>query len=149
MRAVALAFVGIAITLAVYGAVALIVKADDVGLALAKNGRTAGGRAAGRGLVKAMPTLLKALSVIGTAAMIWVGGGILLHGLGVLGWIGPEHAVEALGHAIGGESGFIAWSGSAAGYGVVGLAVGAALIPIVERYVAPAIRMVMGRKDAE
>jgi predicted DNA repair protein MutK len=143
-RAVILALVGVGITVLVYGAVALIVKADDVGLALAQGGRTAPGRAFGRGLVKAMPFLLKALSVVGTAAMIWVGGGILLHGLAVFGWHAPEHAVEALGHAVGGEGGFLAWLGAAAGYGVVGLCVGLALIPVVEKAVAPAFKAARG-----
>ena len=79
-QALVLALVAIGITVGVYGVVALIVKADDVGLALAR-GTTHIGRALGRGIVRGMPALLKVLSVVGTAAMIWVGGGIVLHGL--------------------------------------------------------------------
>jgi predicted DNA repair protein MutK len=141
-QAIILALVGVGITGLVYGAVALIVKADDVGLALARNGRTGFGRAAGRGLVKAMPGLLKTLSVVGTAAMIWVGGGILIHGVAVLGWHGPEHIVEAMGDTLSAEAGLLHWLGVAAGSGAVGLAVGAALIPVVERAVVPAARAV-------
>ena len=88
-QALVLALVGIAITIAVYGVVALIVKADDFGVALANNGHAsvlAGtGRALGRALVRGMPVFLTILCIVGTAAMIWVGGGIVLHGLEVYG----------------------------------------------------------------
>jgi predicted DNA repair protein MutK len=140
-QALILALVGVGITVLVYGAVALIVKADDAGLALARDGRTALGRAAGRGLVRAMPHLLKALSVVGTAAMIWVGGGILIHGVATLGWRGPEHFIETLGDVLSTE-GLLHWLGVAAGSGAAGLAVGAALIPVVENVIAPAARAV-------
>ncbi|HLQ20449.1 MAG TPA: DUF808 domain-containing protein, partial [Tabrizicola sp.] len=83
MQAITLAVVGTLITVAVYGAVALIVKMDDVGLHLAATGRTSGGRALGRGLVLAMPKLMAFLSTVGTAAMLWVGGNIVTHGLEV------------------------------------------------------------------
>ncbi len=77
MQAVIMALVAVGITAAVYGAVALIVKADDAGLALAKRG-TGALAAFGRGLVRGMPGFLKALAVVGTAAMVWVGGGIIV-----------------------------------------------------------------------
>ena len=80
LQAAILAVVAVAITIGVYGLVGLIVKMDDIGLHLAKGGSGAR-RAIGRGLVRAMPKLLSALSAIGVAAMIWVGGGIVLHGL--------------------------------------------------------------------
>ena len=84
-QAIILAVVAVGITAAVYGAVALIVKADDFGLALARlspaSAVAAPLRVTGRAIVLAMPHLLKALAAIGTAAMIWVGGGIILHGL--------------------------------------------------------------------
>ncbi|MGL4541270.1 MAG: DUF808 domain-containing protein, partial [Polymorphobacter sp.] len=82
-RAAVLAIVGIGITVLVYGVVALIVKADDVGLALARReGRAAApGRAIGRALVTFMPGSLRVLAAVGTAAMLWVGGGIVLHGM--------------------------------------------------------------------
>jgi predicted DNA repair protein MutK len=73
--------VGFSITVAVYGFVALVVKADDFGLWLAKTGRTSLGRALGRYIVKAMPGFLKLLSWVGTAAMLWVGAGIIAHGI--------------------------------------------------------------------
>jgi predicted DNA repair protein MutK len=113
-RALVLALVAIGITVAVYGVVALIVKADDAGLAFAKSDRaSAVGRALGRGLVRSMPVLLKFLSVIGTAAMIWVGGGIILHGVEVYGPPAIGHAVkaaaEAAAHAVPPVAGILEW----------------------------------------
>ena len=128
VEAVVLALVGIAITVGVYGVVALVVKADDVGLHLARRG-AAPVRALGRGLVRAMPPVMTTLSVVGTAAMIWVGGGILLHGLEVFGVEAPAHALESVGEAAAARvparlAGAAHWLVGAAGSGVVGLAVG-------------------------
>lgn len=125
-KAVTLALVGIAITVLVYGAVALIVKADDFGLFLAQRGRTSAGKAMGRALVTGMPPFLQGLSVIGTLAMLWVGGGIILHGLAEFGFAGPEHAVKAVGHALG--DGLFGWLASAALSGLVGLALGSLVV---------------------
>ena len=116
-QAAALVVVGVAITALVYGGVALIVKADDLGLRMAARGRMAAARAAGRGIVRAMPGVLTALSVVGTAAMVWVGGSIVVHGLAGLGWAGPEHAVEALAHAAGG----LGWAATIVADGAIGL----------------------------
>ncbi len=84
-QAVVLALVAVGITAGVYGVVALIVKADDMGVAMGRStmGGALGGlwRGAGRVLVRVMPVFLKVLAGVGTAAMIWVGGGILVHGL--------------------------------------------------------------------
>ena len=129
-QALVLAVVAIGITAAVYGVVALIVKADDVGLALAKSDRaSAVGRALGRGIVRSMPVLLKLLSVVGTAAMIWVGGGIILHGLEVYGPPAIDHAVkaaaEAAAHAVPPVAGMLEWMVEAAISGVLGLLIGA------------------------
>jgi uncharacterized protein len=121
-KTITLAMVGLAITVLVYGAVALIVKADDFGMYLAQRGRTGVARSIGRGLVTGMPPFLKGLSVIGTLAMLWVGGGIILHGLAAFGMAGPEHAVEAAGKALGG--GFIGWLVAATLSGLVGLVLG-------------------------
>jgi predicted DNA repair protein MutK len=128
MQAFVLAAVGTGITLVVYGAVALIVKADDLGVLMAR-GHLAATRAIGRGLVKAMPPFLKLLSLIGTAAMLWVGGGIVVHGLAQLGWPGVEHLLESAGASVstvvGGAGGFTGWLVAAAGSGLIGLALGA------------------------
>jgi predicted DNA repair protein MutK len=78
-QVIVLTVVAVLITVAVYGFVALILKADDWGLHLVKTGKSSGTRRFGKGVVRSMPNLLKVLSVVGTAAMLWVGGGILLH----------------------------------------------------------------------
>ena len=146
MQALVLALVAVGITVAVYGVVALIVKADDFGLALANNDRAsvlAGmGRALGRALVRGMPVFLTVLGAVGTAAMIWVGGGIVLHGLEVYGppSIGAtvHAAAEAAAHALPSAAGALEWIVEAAISGVLGMLVGAATIPIVGFVVAPA-----------
>ena len=100
-QAAVLASVGIAITIAVYGVVAIIVKTDDVGLALAQVGVSsalgAPARLVGRLLVRSMPYFLRMLGIVGTAAMIWVGGGILLHGIEGYGWSWPSHLLHDAG----------------------------------------------------
>ena len=141
-QAVVLATVGIGITALVYGAVALIVKADDVGLALAASSWPLA-RAVGRGLVVGMPILLKGLSLVGTAAMLWVGGGIIIHGLEEYGLTHIGHAVHAAAAAAGAAlpaiHGAIEWVVTAAASGVFGLAVGAAIIPLVTHVATPAL----------
>ncbi|MCR9088442.1 MAG: DUF808 domain-containing protein [Rhodobacteraceae bacterium] len=137
-QGVVLALVGTGITALVYGAVALIVKADDAGLVMAKKGRFGITRAVGRVVVKAMPGFLTALKIVGTVAMLLVGAGILLHGLEVLGLPGPAHAVHGLAGLVshGGLWGWITESGLAI---LVGAAVGMALIPLVEKAIVPLI----------
>ncbi len=145
-QAFVLAVVGIGITIAVYGAVALIVKADDVGVALASNEKASAigalSRALGRALVLGMPGFLKMLTVTGTAAMIWVGGGIIVHGLETYGLTSIGHFIhataEAAAHALPPVAGAIEWIVAAAGAGIVGLLIGGALIPVTEFAFAPA-----------
>lgn len=120
-QAAALILVALAVTVGVYGLVGLIVKMDDIGVHLAKN-RLSPFRALGRGLVKAMPNVLRALSVIGTAAMIWVGGGIICHGLHI-----TPHFIEE----VGGGSGFLHWLADAGFSGVVGFGIGAVIAVVV------------------
>lgn len=127
VRAGVLVLVGLVITLVVYGSVALIVKMDDVGLHLAEreNGLA---KKTGRFLLMAMPKLLTTLSVVGTVAMLWVGGGIILHGLEELGMHAPadfahgiQHAVE---HATGALGGALGWLSYAVMSAIVGLILG-------------------------
>ena len=126
-KAMVLAAVGIAVTVAVYGAVALIVKADDLGVHLAKN-RVGIVRVIGRGLVTGMPPFLKLLSIVGMLAMLWVGGGIILHGMAEMGWKAPEYGLlgfaKQVGDAIEVASGFIAWFIHASGGALVGVVLG-------------------------
>lgn len=102
MRAAVLAVVALGMTVLVYGTVALIVKADDLGVALAR-GRHALGRVLGRGIVHGMPGVLAALGLIGSLAMLWVGGGIFLHGLESYGLSAPaglQHQAQHWGEEL-------------------------------------------------
>lgn len=126
-RAVTLALVGIIITVGVYGAVALIVKMDDVGLHLVKKPGAAA-KVTGNLLLKAMPVVMNVLGSVGTVAMLWVGGGIILHGLEELGLPVPAHVAHNIEHVVAGASGplgpitgWIAYAGASA---VVGLVLG-------------------------
>ena len=151
MQAATLAVVGIGVTVAVYGSVALIVKMDDVGLYLAQNAPTPIGRGLGRGLVKAMPTVMKTLSIVGTAAMLWVGGSIVIHGMEVLGfgWLG-HHIHDwayAIGHSVSEQwVAAVEWISKATMDGVFGLAWGLVLIPVATKLVGPLISAVSGSK---
>ena len=132
-QAAALAVVGLLITVAVYGAVALIVKMDDIGLHLAER-RSAATRALGRGLVHAMPLVLSGLATIGTLAMLWVGGGILVHGLHEFHLDAIPGLVERLGHAAGAVplvGPVTGWLATAAASGVVGLVVGSLVVAVL------------------
>ncbi len=132
-RGVILAIVGVLITVAVYGVVALIVKMDDIGLKLAERPSPRSQRF-GLLLVKGMPKLLAWLSVIGTAAMLWVGGHILLVGFDELGWTSPYHLVHDLEHLVDGVAGIggvLAWLVNTAASAVVGFVVGAAIVGVV------------------
>ncbi len=115
--------------------VALIVKMDDVGLRLAQTDRPKTQRF-GRGLVVAMPKLLTLLSTVGTAAMIWVGGHILIAGTHELGWDGPHdlvHSLEQPAHDVAGIGGILGWLVNTAASAVVGLIVGFAIVIVVAR----------------
>lgn len=143
MTALSLALAAILITLAVYGSVAAIVKADDVGLHLAARGERGILPAIGRGIVKAMPVVMQLLVIVGTAAMVWVGGSIIVHGLHELGWHAPYDAIHAVaaaaGHAVPAYAGAVEWIVTAIIDGIVGLVLGFATIPVSTRLIAPVI----------
>ncbi len=168
-QALVLAVVGVGITFVVYGAVALIVKADDVGLALAQSNRPVSGlgdifrgrpavdevrrvfaadravgpltRGIGRGLVFGMPYFLKVLSLVGTLAMLWVGGGIVIHGLAGYGFAGIEHGIHgiavAVANAVPGAKAVVEWLITATASGLVGLALGGLVLAGMHWLVAP------------
>jgi hypothetical protein len=137
MTAAALTAVALAITIGVYGVVAIIVKLDDVGLHLAEKKAT---RHLGRALVHVVPKLLTLISGIGTAAMLWVGGGILVHGfveLQILTFI-PEtihHLAHDVGEASRNMSGIVEWLVNALGGAAVGLVIGGIIAAIVRQLV--------------
>ncbi len=133
-RLAILAVVAVVITIAVYGVVGLIVKMDDVGLALSQR-KAAASQKIGHALVAGMPALLSFISVVGVAAMLWVGGHILLVGGDELGWHAPydllhdiEHEVE---HAIAFASGAFGWIANTLVSAVVGLAIGAVIVLVM------------------
>jgi predicted DNA repair protein MutK len=115
-RAVNLLVIALLITVAVYGLVAAIVKMDDIGLSLTHR-PSRGAQRVGRALVVGMPILLRWLSRIGTAAMLWVGGHILLVGSDELGWHGPYdivHNLEEVVHGTGPPAGVLSGSSTPA-----------------------------------
>ncbi|SDE91327.1 hypothetical protein SAMN04488105_109193 [Salipiger thiooxidans] len=142
IQAVVLALVGLGITALVYGAVALIVKADDVGLWLTQVGRLSVTRAIGRGIVKGMPYVMKILSTVGTAAMLWVGGSIIVHSLAQMGSAAPEefihHYAVIAEHAVSEQwQPAVLWLATATMDFILGLAWGMVLVPVVTRLVLP------------
>jgi predicted DNA repair protein MutK len=133
-RAVILAVVALGITVLVYGVVGLIVKMDDVGLSLSqRSGKGVAGF--GRGLVKAMPRLLSVLTVVGTVAMLWVGGHILLVGTDELGlhflYETVHHLEEAAHEATGAVGGVVGWLVNTLGSALLGLVVGALVVLVM------------------
>ncbi|HAL90870.1 MAG TPA: DUF808 domain-containing protein, partial [Erythrobacter sp.] len=136
VRAGVLAIVGIGVTLVVYGSVALIVKLDDIGLHLREK-TSAAAQAFGQFLVTSVPYLLTTLSFIGTIAMLWVGGGIILHSLHELGIHGPSDWAHGLQHTVeavtGGLSGILGWGTYAALSALTGLALGFVLAILIHK----------------
>ncbi len=138
-QAAALIAVSLLITAGVYGVVGLIVKMDDIGLHLAQR-RNATTQRIGRGMVAAMPVVLGAIAKIGTVAMLWVGGGILVHGLEQFHLTAIPHAAEAVAEWFARLLPFAAgvghWFGFALASAVVGLVAGGVLALIVPRVMA-------------
>jgi hypothetical protein len=138
MQALVLLTVALLVTAGVYGLVAIIVKADDFGVYLAqRRGTTI--RAIGKVTVRSMPAFLWVLSFVGTVAMLWVGGSIIVHGLHSYGIDGPEHILQVISDAaLGGIpsiAGLLAWLAGAVTSAAFGLIIGAitalALVPVL------------------
>ena len=133
-RLIILVVVAVVITIAVYGVVGAIVKMDDIGLSLTERSSRFAQRF-GRGLVAGMPKLLAALSTIGTVAMLWVGGHILLVGTDDVGWHAPyglvHHAEDFVHHAVQGVGALLAWLLNTAVSAVIGLIVGSLVVGIM------------------
>lgn len=152
MKALILLVVAILITVAVYGFVALVVKADDMGVHLTQTGRPLAARI-GRGIVKAMPGFMTTLTIVGTAAMLWVGGNIVIHGLAEMGWAGPYEWIAQIaataGAALPAAAGVVAWVVVAFFDGIFGLVLGFLLIPLARHVVNPLIAGVRGLLGAK
>lgn len=153
MEASTLAAVAVMITVAVYGTVAVIVKIDDLGLAMANHGRLGVTRGVGRGLVRGMPGFLHLLTIIGTAAMLWVGGSIILHGARDMGFALPYDFIHDVAVALAQMvpeqiKGTTEWFSTAAMDGVFGVILGLILVPIGEKIITPLWRAVFHRSKA-
>jgi len=135
-RGLILALVAIVITVAVYGTVALIVKMDDIGLHLAERSNALA-QQTGRFLLRAMPKLLAFLSAVGTIAMLWVGGHIIVDGLKKLGFKPPYEAIHAVEHAVheatGALGGVLGWLVNSTLSAIVGLALGALIAFVLHK----------------
>lgn len=136
-QAIILIVVAFLITAGVYGVVGFIVKMDDIGLHLAER-RSAGARVLGRAMVKAMPVLMRMLSVVGTAAMLWVGGGLIVHGLHEFHWdLVPgaiHHVAQGAAHGLPAIAPVVEWVVNAMGAGIVGLIVGGIVVALLHLF---------------
>jgi predicted DNA repair protein MutK len=148
MQAAVLTSVALAITVVVYGSVALIVKADEAGLWLARTGRGFK-RTLGRAIVRGVPRLMTMLGIVGTAAMLWVGGDIVIHGAAELGASAPEQAIYGVAasaaDAVPALADFVKWLVKAAIAGVVGLVAGG-LVVLAKKALASFVSRVRARR---
>ncbi|MBT1672807.1 DUF808 domain-containing protein [Curtobacterium flaccumfaciens] len=126
----ALIVIGLVMTAVVYGAVALLVKVDDIGLQMMKNSvrRT---RRIGARIVRAMPMVFRVISVIGTVAMLWVGGHLVIANLAETVWHGPYDLLHVIEHALHGAGPVVVWIADTAVSAVAGLALGMVVVGIV------------------
>ena len=136
MRGAVLALVAVAVTVGVYGAVGLIVKLDDIGLHLTKQASKAG-QVFGRFLLRFVPKLLVTLSIVGTVAMLWVGGHIVVDSLHKIGWDGlyaPIHAAEYAVHEMtGAAGGVLGWLTATTMSAIVGLVLGTVIAFVLHK----------------
>jgi uncharacterized protein len=137
MEGAVLAVVAIGITVLVYGSVALLVKADDIGLRMAQDGYFAATRYLGQGIVRGMPAFMETVAGIGTVAMLWVGGSIIVHGLESFDYTAIGHFVHDMSasvrDAVSVAPGFLGWATEALLYGIFGLAVGLVLLAVISQ----------------
>ncbi|MBB1197387.1 DUF808 domain-containing protein [Curtobacterium flaccumfaciens] len=126
----ALIVIGLVMTAVVYGAVALLVKVDDIGLQMMKNSvrRT---RRIGARIVRAMPMVFRVISVIGTVAMLWVGGHLVIANLAETVWHGPYDLLHVIEHALEAAGPVVVWIADTAVSAVAGLVLGMVVVGIV------------------
>jgi predicted DNA repair protein MutK len=125
-----LVVIGLGMTLLVYGAVALLVKIDDVGLRLMKSPSRSTRRAGAR-VVTLMPAVFRAISIIGTVAMVWVGGHLVIANLAETFWHGPYDLVHVVTHAVEGAGPVVVWLADTAMSAVFGIVLGLVVVAIV------------------
>jgi predicted DNA repair protein MutK len=138
----ALLVIGLGMTILVYGAVALLVKIDDIGLRLMKS-QSRKVRRAGARVVASMPAVFRVISIIGTVAMLWVGGHLVIENLAETFWHGPHDVVHAVTHAIEGAGPVVVWIADTAMSAIFGLALGLLIVGVVL-----GASRVFGKKDS-
>jgi len=126
----ALVIIGFGMTLLVYGAVALLVKIDDIGLSMMKNSARRVRRTGAR-IVAAMPTVFSVISVVGTVAMLWVGGHLVIANLAETLWHGPYDLLHAVTHAVEAAGPVVVWVADTLASAVFGLALGMLVVVVV------------------
>lgn len=129
-RAGVLILVALLITAVVYGAVGVLIKMDDMGLALSQRDSDAATKF-GRGMVAAMPKILSVIAVVGTFAMLWVGGHILLVGADELGFHWPYQTVHHIVESVHHLGGAVTWIVETIFSMVAGLIIGSIIAGIV------------------
>ncbi|BDI23251.1 DUF808 domain-containing protein [Herbiconiux sp. L3-i23] len=130
MTLIVLLLIGLALTALVYGAVALLVKIDDVGLGLMKSPRRSTRRAGAR-VVAAMPAVFRVISIVGTVAMLWVGGHIVIENLAATLWAGLYDVVHAVTHAIEAVGPVVSWIVETVLFAILGLVWGLVIVAVV------------------
>ncbi|GAA2908812.1 putative DNA repair protein MutK [Microbacterium keratanolyticum] len=130
MTLAVLSVIAVLMTGVVYGAVALLVKIDDVGLKMAKN-PVKRVRHTGTRIVRSMPAVFRVISIVGTVAMLWVGGHLVLVNLGEVGWHFPADLLHGAEHALAALGGFAMWLAGTVVSAIAGLAVGLVIVGVV------------------
>lgn len=128
-RLAVLAVIALAMTAVVYGAVALLVKLDDIGLTMAKS-PSQRVRHTGTRIVRSMPAVFRVISVVGTVAMLWVGGHLVIANLGEVGWHTPVDVLHAVEHALEPAGAVVVWLGDTALSAIAGLVIGLVIVGI-------------------
>ena len=126
----ALLVIGLGMTVLVYGAVALLVKIDDIGLRLMKNPARRVRRTGAR-IVKAMPGVFRVISVVGTVAMLWVGGHLVIANLYETFWHLPYDLLHVVTHAVETAGPVVVWFADTAVSAVFGLVLGMIVVVVV------------------
>lgn len=124
-----LAVIALAMTILVYGAVALLVKIDDIGLKMAKS-RVRRTRHLGTRIVRAMPAVFRVISIVGTVAMLWVGGHLVIANLAETFWHGPYDLLHVITHAVEAAGPVVMWLADTAASAVFGLGLGLIIVGI-------------------
>ncbi|MCY1693802.1 DUF808 domain-containing protein [Curtobacterium sp. SL109] len=126
----ALALIALGMTALVYGAVALLVKIDDVGLRLMEH-PSEGLRRFGDGIVRSMPAVFRTIGIVGTVAMLWVGGHLVIANLAETFWHGPYDLLHVITHAVEPAGPVVEWFADTASSAVFGLVLGAVVVLVL------------------